>query len=249
MNLDELPGSARLMTALRWGKVLDVRKGKRRLSEVQAVQWLADIEDTSGSIIKHCLVMGARSPIIHSEARPSFAIWGTLGGSIQDPWCLPCPWTSAPIGQHADHELLDEYTGVALIVHDDGTFQIRTRPDDAPLLITKAGSFHMLGGAARMARGPSGDSFDNGDVVAIDGWTSPAFAAWITQVTEYLRVLVEWAKAQPQPCPFVPPPPTPALTTPQDIIPAVDDMPERAPGDGPQLVGRIVTGSPRTRGS
>lgn len=231
----------RLFMALRWAKVVAVRSGVGRAGG-EAAQWLVDLEDVgTGGRVPDCRVIGPRRPLVHTKERPSFGVYGCFAGNLHDPWFMPSPNASitAP-AMHRQHELLDEFGGVAVVVEDGGAWAVRSRPDDAPLLVADpaggpddAATVRMLGGAQRIARGPDAAGNPSGDYIAIDGVTSPGFVAWLLAADVLLRALPGGGAL-------------PSLL-PGDGVPAKDDHAE-APAVGVQVVGQVVTGSPFVKG-
>lgn len=212
-------GLGNIFAGIRWGKVVGVRRGESR-GEGQgiATQWVADIEDHQaggGLIIQGATVAGPRLPRVHTDERPSFAVWGTFNGNIQTPWCMPCPWTSCFMHDIGTHELLDEYDTMTIHLwvspvtgnsfytlkdpekranEGDGFanqrrfLQISWTPEGAPL------AFEMLGGSRLMARAGTRDG-GRGDYVVIDADTSPNFVAWQTEITAAVNALAAQAAA------------------------------------------------------
>lgn len=227
----------RLLLALRWGRVVSVRRGEARGGGASA-QWLVTLEDADGALVRDIRVVGSRAPIVGATDRPSWALWGCIAGNLNDSWCLPCPAVSAPAGAHSGHEGLDEYSAVAVTVAVDGTWSILGRPDGDPRVVVTPDrgwqdqpTVELLGGVARMAR--------EDDFVAINAATSPAFASWMQAVQAALQTLAAAAGSD-----IVPPVVAPVL--PADTVPAVEDTAAQAAS--PQIVGRVATASPWTRG-
>ena len=217
----------RTLFTLQWGRVEAVRKGQGSAIGT-APQWRVDVLGAAGNRVESCLVMGDRVPLVHSDGRPSWGMVGFFGGNLYDAWFLPCPWLSAATDTVDAHERLDEYSGVAITIGDDGTYAIRGRPDDAPRLeITPDGaeddspSFEILGGSVGMAR--------IGDSVTLTAHTSPAFFGWMAAVNAACGALGQ-------------PGPSTAFAA------MLDPIPGEEPPATQQIVGQIATASPWVKG-
>ena len=78
-------GLGRTFIGIRWGRVLRVRRGERHGANMGvAPQWVVDLEDSeSDRVVEGATVISSRIPRVHTQDRPSFAIWGPFSGSIQ----------------------------------------------------------------------------------------------------------------------------------------------------------------------
>jgi len=201
-------GIGNVFIGIRWGKVLQVRRGEAR-GEGQgiATQWVADIEDQhagGGHYVEGATIIGPRIPRVHTDLRPSFVVWGTMGGDIRTPWCLPCPWTSCAQADIESHDMLDEHETLTIHLYRNpktgATFYTIKKPEAhtdeggghvvqeryLQIVADKDGhglSFEMLGGARLMARAGTRDAPTAGDYVVINGATSPQFVIWQNAIT------------------------------------------------------------------
>lgn len=216
----------RLQLGIQFGRVTAVRRGEGTVRG-DARQWIADIACAEGNDAKACLVVGDRVPLVHTEARPSWALVAYLAGNLYDPVCWPIPWMGAPEGDLPGHERLDEYGALGITIANDGTYEIATRPDGDPRLrITPDGAggeptVEMLGGPTRMAR--------EGDFVRLTPATSPFFFAWAASVGTALTALGRG-----------------------EVATAFAAMKDAVAGEGPpasqQAVAQIATGSDQVKG-
>lgn len=187
-------------STLYYGKVVRVSKGFSDGPDGEPVpDWLVDIEPPGCGLIEGCRVIGPLAPQLHTEARPSWAVVGFIGGNDLDAVCWPDPKTAeSRAKEFAYHEWFLETSRVALHIHESGQFTLRGRgPDgesiedsesngnaDWRLRIDALGAlFEMLGGGNRMARGPTtGEAPTAGDKVSITLESSPLFVAWLAAV-------------------------------------------------------------------